>query len=143
MTSRHEEKRILDEARRLKVRIIPKGLAGLVPVSVKAPAGAARAVLLDDDMLVQMNWQLAARAAGVEFSAFETPGEFAAGLEGLPKDTPLYIDSELGAGVKGEAIAQDLRGKGFSDLTLTTGHSPERFRDMAWLKVTGKEPPWG
>jgi len=141
VTSRHEEKRIIEEAGRLKIRLLPKGLAGLVPVTVKTGA-AARAVLLDDDILVQMNWRLAAKAAGIEFSAFETAGEFASGIEGLPKDTLLYIDSELGAGVKGEDIAQDLRGKGFSAITLTTGHAPEKFAHLAWLKVTGKEPPW-
>ncbi|OGR80542.1 MAG: hypothetical protein A2X32_00900 [Elusimicrobia bacterium GWC2_64_44] len=142
VTSRHEEKPVTDEAKALKIRVIPKSLAGLVPVSVRSADRPARAVLLDDDMLVQMNWKLASKAAGVDFSAFETPEEFAAGLEGLPKDTPLYIDSELGGGVKGEEVAKDLRDRGYTDLTLSTGHSPEKFAALAWLKVAGKEPPW-
>jgi signal transduction histidine kinase len=141
VTSRHEEKTVIDEARRLKVRVIPKALAGLVPVSIKG-TGPKRAVLLDDDMLVQMNWKLAARAAGAEFSAYETPAELATGLEGLPKDTPLYIDAELGRGVKGEEVARELLDKGFTDLTLATGHPPERFAALTWLKIAGKEPPW-
>jgi len=142
VTSRHEEKTVADEARRLKVRGIPKALAGLVPVSIKG-TGPRRAVLLDDDMLVQMNWKLAARAAGVEFSAYETTEELASGLEGLPKDTPLYIDSELGRGVKGEEVARGLLEKGYTDLTLATGHPAEKFAALTWLKIAGKEPPWG
>jgi len=142
VTSRHEEKRVVEEAKRLKIRLLPKGLAGLVPIRIKPAGSAPRAVLLDDDMLVQMNWRLAAKAAGVEFSAFETPQELYAGLAELPKDTPLYLDSELGRGVKGEVLAAELKEKGFSNITLTTGHAPEKFAGLPWLKVTGKEPPW-
>ena len=106
-----------------------------------APAGKM-AILLDDDMLVHMNWKLAAKAAGVELKAFKTPEELSAGAENLPKDTPVYIDSDLGNNIKGEDIAIELRDKGFTDLTMATGHGPEKFAHLPWLKVTGKEPPW-
>jgi hypothetical protein len=59
-----------------------------------------------------------------------------------PKDTPIYIDSELGGGIKGEDIARDLHQKGFTDITLETGHNPEKFADIIWLKITGKQSPW-
>jgi signal transduction histidine kinase len=101
------------------------------------------AVLLDDDPLVHMNGKLAAKAAGAELKAFKTPEDFAADIAALPKDTAIYIDSELGNGVKGEDIANDLHAKGFSDLSMATGHGPENFAHLPWLKVTGKEPPWG
>ena len=106
------------------------------------PDGARLAVLLDDDMLVHMNWKLAAKAAGVELKGYKTPEEFARGLEDLPKDTPLYIDSDLGNGIKGEDIASELHEKGFTAIAMATGHGPERFALLPWLKVTGKEPPW-
>ena len=41
-----------------------------------------------------------------------------------------------------EDIARDLHGKGFTDITMATGHGPEKFSHIPWLKVTGKEPPW-
>jgi len=108
----------------------------------KAAGPAGLTVLLDDDMLVHMNWKTAARAAGVEFKAYKTPQDFAAGISGLPKDTAIYIDSELGSGIKGEDIAKDLHEKGFANITMATGHSPEQFSHLPWLKVAGKEPPW-
>ncbi|OGR63024.1 MAG: hypothetical protein A2X31_00480 [Elusimicrobia bacterium GWB2_63_22] len=116
-------------------------------VTLELPAAAAktvsaRAVLLDDDLLVHMNWRMAAKAAGVEFKAYKIPGEIIADAEALPKDTPIYIDSELGGDVKGEDTAQALHEKGFTDLTMATGHGPEKFSHLPWLKVTGKEPPW-
>ena len=142
VTSRHEEKRIIEEARAQKIRMIPKGLAGLVPIQISPAAQPGRAVLLDDDPLVHMCWALAAKAARVKLKTCSEPEKLYAEVETLPKDTPLYIDSELGAGIKGEDIALDLRGKGFSDITITTGHSPDRFARLSWLKVIGKEPPW-
>jgi len=116
-------------------------------VRIELPRAAARAnsrtaILLDDDPLVHMNWKLAARAAGVNLKAYAAPEELAAGEKDLRKDTPIYIDSDLGANVKGEDTAKDLREKGFTDITMATGHGPEKFAHLPWLKVTGKEPPW-
>lgn len=104
--------------------------------------GRRLAVLLDDDLLVHMNWKMAARTAGVALKVCKKPEELEGVLEGLPKDTPLYIDSDLGGGVKGEDIASGLHVKGFSEITMATGHGPEKFAHLPWLKVSGKEPPF-
>jgi signal transduction histidine kinase len=116
-------------------------------VTIALPAVPGRAVrfaaLLDDDPLVHLNWKLAAKAAGAELKAFKNPEDFYSAAGSLPKDSPIYIDSELGGEVKGEDIAKDLREKGFTDLTLATGHAPAGFSHLPWLKVTGKEPPFG
>jgi len=147
VTSRCEEKRIIDECKRLKVRMIPKGLADFVPIQITdrvEGAGETKklAVLIDDDALVHMNWEDTAAAAGVELKAFKDPAGFLSNLEAFPKDTPIYIDSELGNDIKGESIAVDLRKKGFTNITLETGHSPERFAHLPWLRVMDKESPW-
>jgi len=144
VTSRHEEKRVVDECKRLKIRMIPKGLAGLVPISIKPALKISKvAILLDDDVLVHMTWKVAAKAAGIALKAYKTPEDFAAGIETLPKDTPMYIDSELGNNIKGEDIAKDLHEKGFADITMSTGYGPDKFTHLPWLKVSGKEPPFG
>ncbi len=120
-----------------------QGTAVLITLPRAAVQSAGRtAVLLDDDMLVHMNWKLAAKAAGVDLKAYKIPEDFSAGIETLPKDTPIYIDSDLSNGLKGENIAKELHAKGFADLTMATGHGPEKFAHLPWLKVTGKEPPW-
>ena len=100
-------------------------------------------VLLDDDALVRMTWTVAAKSKGIRLAAFKTPAELLAAVVGLPKDTPIYLDSELGEGLKGEDVARGLHAKGFSSLHLTTGHPPETLPPMPWIKrVVGKEPPW-
>ncbi len=112
-----------------------------LPAAAK-PAAGLRAVLLDDDPLVHMNWRMAAKAAGAELKAYKTPQELLAAAETLPRDIPLYIDSELADGAKGEDIAAELHDKGFSDITMATGHGADKFSHLPWLKVSGKEPPW-
>ncbi|HAN05590.1 MAG TPA: hypothetical protein DCW72_00675 [Elusimicrobia bacterium] len=128
----------------LKIESAPgKGTTVVMELPAAAkPAAGLRAVLLDDDLLVHMNWRMAAKAAGADLKAFKTPEEFAAAAGALPRDIPVYIDSELGDGVKGEDIAVDLHERGFTDLTMATGHGAEKFAALPWLKVTGKEPPW-
>ncbi|MFA4904714.1 MAG: ATP-binding protein [Desulfobaccales bacterium] len=141
VTSRSEEPRIIAECGRLGVRMIPKSLSDFVPIKIGAPLPAL-AVLIDDSALVHMTWETAAEEAGIELKGFRNPADFLAVLETFPKTTPIYIDSELGGDVKGEDIAADLRQKGFTDLYLATGHPPERFARLPWLKVIGKESPW-
>ena len=128
----------------LKIESAPgKGTSVVISLPAAArPAAGLRAVLLDDDALVHMNWKLAAKAAGADLKLFKTPEELAAAANTLPRDIPLYIDSELGGGLKGEDIALDLHDKGFTDIAMATGHSAEKFSHLPWLKVTGKEPPW-
>jgi signal transduction histidine kinase len=108
--------------------------------AVEAEAAPKTAVLLDDDALVRMTWKAAARAKGVDLKAYATPAELVTAA--ISKDTPVYIDSELGEGVKGEEIAKELRAKGYTNIRLETGHPPEKFAHLPWLQVTGKEPPW-
>ena len=144
VTSRYEEKGIIEESTQLGIRMIPKGLAGFVPIAIKSqPSGPKVAVLIDDDALVHMTWKMAARSAGVKLLTYKNPQDFNAGIETLAKDTPVYIDSDLGTDQKGEDMAKTLHEKGFTDISMATGYGPENFAHLPWLKVEGKEPPWG
>ena len=142
VTSLSEEPMIIEECARLKVKMIPKGLAAFVPISISSPSVPVRAVLLDDDALTHMTWEMAAEGHGIELKAFTNPSEFLSSLEAFPKDIPLYIDSDLGENIKGENIAAELKEKGFTNICLTTAHPPEKFAHLPWLKVVTKEPPW-
>lgn len=52
VTSRYEEKNILNKCEELKVKLIPKGMAPLVPIKLEAPKPKIDLCLLDDDDLV-------------------------------------------------------------------------------------------
>ncbi|MHB0996134.1 MAG: sensor histidine kinase [Elusimicrobiales bacterium] len=113
-----------------------------LPLAAGTAPAARTAALLDDDSLVRLNWGVAAKAAGVELKAYGSAAELLAAAELLPKDTPLYIDSDLGGGAPGEEVAGELRLRGFTDITMATGHEAGKFSGLPWLKVAGKEPPW-
>jgi signal transduction histidine kinase/CheY-like chemotaxis protein len=139
ISGRSEEKQLIEDCARLKVRSLPKSLLEFVPVKI----GVQRqAVLIDDDQIVHMNWETAAEEAGIDLKSYKDPAEFLAALGSFSKATPVYIDSELGVDAKGEDVAATLKEKGFTNLTLVTGYSPERFAHLSWLKVRGKESPW-
>ncbi|MBI4667647.1 MAG: HAMP domain-containing histidine kinase [Elusimicrobia bacterium] len=154
VTSRFEEEKILKDCRRLSVRLIPKNLVGFVPIKINHPHPALPpqgggenkidVILIDDDLLVHKIWQRAAKTHGQNLKTFKSPQEFLdAGGDQFPLETAIYLDSELGNGVKGEYFAQELHAKGFANLYLAAGHSPEKFGASTCLKaIVGKEPPW-
>jgi len=145
VTSRWEEPQILAECKRLKIKMMPKGLSGLIPITITGNATpfSKIAVLVDDDPLVHMTWKMAAKANGIDLRAYKTPGELMSALSGLDLATPVYIDSELGDGVHGEDVAKTLHEKGFTSIYMETGHPPEQFKQLSFLKgVIGKDPPW-
>ena len=143
VTSRYEEGHILEKCLRLNVKLMPKGLAGHIPIEIKeVSAASVAAILLDDDALVRMTWKTAAKGKRISLRAFSLPEDLFSAEAEILKDTAIYIDSDLGNGIKGEDIAKTLRDKGFSNICLETGHEPEKFTALPWLKVIGKEPPW-
>lgn len=100
-------------------------------------------VLLDDDDLIRTFWEHAARKAGVEFTAFATRTEFLAALAGLSRDTVLYIDAQLGGGVRGEDVAKEAETLGFATIYLATGLPRDAITPAPWIRgVVGKDPPW-
>jgi hypothetical protein len=150
VTSRYEEPEIIEGCRKLKARIIPKGLAGLVPIRF-APVEAATttsrerwdAVLIDDDELTRMTWRLAASKAGKKLKSYATAAEFLNEWDRIDSETPVYIDAELGDGVKGQDESLKIFELGFRQIYLTTGYEAAKFTGLAHLRgVVGKAPIW-
>jgi hypothetical protein len=151
VTSRYEEPEVLAGCQKLKARVIPKGLAGSVPIRVEAAAPADTsererfdAVLIDDDPLTRMAWENAASDLGKRLRTFSTMEEFFKTADGIDWATPVYVDSNLGEGVEGAAESRRIHEMGFGEIYLATGHEPVRFAQFKHLRgVIGKEPPWG
>ena len=100
-------------------------------------------ILIDDDPLVHMTWKMAGRERGKTVRVFKSREEFLAAASRISFTTPIYIDSSLGHGVKGELVAKELYALGFTELYLATGHGAEKFANIPYIKgVIGKEPPW-
>ncbi len=101
------------------------------------------AILIDDDALARATWKIAAARLGKQLRSFPTVAEFLAESSDFDRATPLYIDADLGDGVKGDIESSKIHSMGFVEIYLATGHAPEKFSDLAHLRgVVGKEPPW-
>jgi hypothetical protein len=101
------------------------------------------AVLIDDDSLVHSMWIYAAKSKNKAVDLHYTVESFLSKASEIDPRTPIYIDSNLGNGLRGESIARDLYRIGFHEIYLATGYSAEDFEPMEWIKgIVGKEPPW-
>ncbi len=143
VTSRFEERHILEGCQKLEVRLIPKGMAGFVPVEFAAKKEYFDAILIDDDELVHMSWAFAAKNAGKTVKSFSYPDQFFAVADKLEMSSPVYIDANLGAGIRGEVVAEKIFKMGFSNVYLATGYEAANYTQYTFLKgVLGKEPPF-
>lgn len=141
VTSRFEEPAIRERCIKLHVPLIPKGMAGFVPIKIVENSKNLNAILIDDDLLIHTFWSMAAKSADVKLSCFKTFEEFKSVCAEFLKETPIYIDSSLGDGVKGETLIPELMELGFKEIYLATGYPASHFANNPTLKIVGKQPP--
>ena len=105
--------------------------------------GNIDAILIDDDLLVHATWELSAIKNNKSIQIFHSPNEFFAQSNRVPYKTPIYIDSNLSKGLKGELVAKEIHNEGFENIYLTTGFNKHDFVPMYWIKgILDKAPPW-
>jgi hypothetical protein len=145
ITSRYEEPSIRAKCDKLGVRLLPKSMAGFVPIEIEKPKELLHAVLIDDDVeLMHGCWNMAAESKEKKFRAFAHPEEFFKVAATLDFSTPIYVDSNLGHGIKGEDVSKKIFEMGFMEIYLCTGYQASDFSQLPWIRaVVGKEVPWG
>jgi hypothetical protein len=144
VSSRCEDAAVRERCMNQGVRMIPKGLAGFVPIQATDAVALSRpaCVLIDDDFLVHLIWKSAADSASAEFMAFSSPEEFEAEMDQIDRDTPIYIDSDLGDGIRGEEVAPKYFAAGFRKIHLATGSAPQEIGVMdRCAGIVGKNAP--
>ncbi len=77
-------------------------------------------VLIDDDELVRMTWEMVAKTKGHQLRVFDNFEGFRAANIG--KGVPVYVDYELGNQIKGTDVAKEMIENGFEKVYLTTGY---------------------
>jgi signal transduction histidine kinase len=148
VTSRYEESHVRERCGRLGIRLIPKAMAGFVPIKLQESSCQFDAVLLDDDELVRMTWSVQAKKKNIKLKIYTYAHDLLRDLDQFDKTTTFYIDSNLGKDsdgndVKGEIIGENLYKSGFTELFLCTGYEPEHFTHLKFIKkVFSKTPPF-
>jgi len=142
VTSRFEEPLIRQRANRLAVKIIPKSMAGFIPIHFEQSGQKLDWILIDDDPLIRTTWEIHAKNKNQKCKTFSHPDNFFNEAHLFNFNTPIYVDSSLSHDLKGEFIAKEIFQLGFKNLYLSTGYSSDHFPKMEWIKeIVGKYPP--
>jgi anti-sigma regulatory factor (Ser/Thr protein kinase) len=142
VTSHYDEKEIQAKCIEHKIKIIPKEVAHLIPISELKHSKTVIMILIDDDELIRLTWEMKAGMTGKTIKTFSSFNDFKVHSEQIDFTSDIFIDSELGADLKGEEVAKILFDQGFKSLHLCTGYSPEDFPAMPWIKsIRGKAFP--
>ena len=102
------------------------------------------AVLIDDNALVHLAWEMEARKRGKTVKVFSSPKEFLASKDSIDASTPIYLDQNFGEGAPtGQEAAEVLHAVGFEQIYLATGEDPSSLKPSRHIRaVVGKKPPW-
>lgn len=129
------QKRALD----LKIEIIQKDSASDIPVIINKIKDDI--VLIDDDDLVHMTWKREMSKKGYKLSSYYSVKDFVTDADNFSLNTLIYIDSNLGEGLRGEVLSKEIADLGFNNLYIATGYSADSIEKPVWIKsVLGKKP---
>lgn len=143
VSSRYHEKNVFERCDRLGVQIIPKAMAGLVPIEYVNSKSQFDAILIDDDSLVHMTWSISSKENDKKVLCFKTFEEFLSSTNLISIDTPIVVDVQLGDGIEGDKIAQKIHEMGYRNIFLGTGSSSSNITKALWIKgIIGKAPDW-
>jgi signal transduction histidine kinase len=141
VTSRHDEELIMERCTDLRIKMIPKGIAPIIPA--RFSENQIKYVFLDDDPFIVEAWEMDAAMKKIDLSTFLDYQKLLDQARGLPVDTLFYLDHNLGGEISGIDVAKKLHQMGFREIFLSTGYDPAHFKDVKVVKgVFGKEPPF-
>jgi signal transduction histidine kinase len=133
VTARYDEPHIQKETQIHNIKILPKCMASIVPIQSVRVLNTP-IILIDDDELVHLSWKRSAYKANREIKTYFTIEDFMAENHLFELSTGIYVDSNLKGNIKGEIESEKIFNKGFSNIYLATGYSPESISKPAWIK---------
>lgn len=98
-------------------------------------------VLVDDDRLVHLNWKSHCKKNGLDFHGFYSIEAFLGDSSSFDKASRIYIDSNLGDGIKGEIESEKIFALGFLNLYLATGYHKDSIQKPFWIKEVFSKSP--
>jgi hypothetical protein len=126
----------------LGLKLIPKDVAGFVPIQLMPPQICYDACLIDDDPLVRMTWEMAAKESGSPILTFESFEGFCEKAQGISNETSINVDMNLSNGVQVTDVALKLQKMGYKWIYLATGYEAESIEGVpsCVVAVRGKDP---
>lgn len=141
VTNNYDQENIIEQAKQMNLHILPKPILPYIDILITSDQ--IDLILLDDSESVTLAWEYKAQKANKTIAAFNDVDTFTSYVLNCDSSVPIYIDANLKNDIKGEQIAKELYDHGYQNLYITTGHSPEMYAHVSWVKkVIGKEPPF-
>jgi hypothetical protein len=142
VTSYYAEKNIMEKCSQLGVRLIPKMLAGSVPIEFSSSKVLYDSVHLEDDPYVRRSWVKSAKKININLLSVSNQHDLFSEIQYIDKKASFYIDVSLGDDhIPGHDVAKKLFDLGFTHLYLATGYQPEKFKDLPYIAgVVDKHP---
>lgn len=142
VTSRWDEQKIQNRCIANHIRLLPKGLAGFIPIEIKLLMQKFDAVLLDDDPMICTVWMTIAKLNNKTFVSYSDPITFFNALDEVDRCSSIFIDSKLKNNIKGQDLIPKIKALGFDKIYLATGYEPNSFPEISGLvAIVGKAPP--
>ncbi|RYZ88388.1 MAG: HAMP domain-containing histidine kinase [Proteobacteria bacterium] len=91
-------------------------------------------VFIDNDELNRYVWSTRAQQAQINVVIFESVQEFIKSPQKFPLDTPLFIDSDLGDGVRGESFGPQLNALGYSRIIIATYSDTSKAQQLPFIE---------
>ena len=140
VTARNEEQKIQDRCFAAGIKLLPKNLVNYVKI-LDHSSNSSPIILIDDDRLVHLNWKSHCLKNGFEFTGFMSINDFISASSDFDKASRIYIDSNLGDGIKGEIESEKIFALGFLNLYLATGYEKDSIQKPAWIKKIYSKSP--
>lgn len=143
VTSQFNNTDVQSEVVKNKMAMIPKDLLDGVSFISKR-SDTYDYVLIDDDRIIRMGWEIEAKKKGVLLLTLSSISEFSNYNHLISKDdTHIFIDNDLGKNnPRGEDFAVVLHKDGFKRISLATGYEASEFEAFPWLSIQGKGVPF-
>jgi signal transduction histidine kinase len=143
VSSRYDEAPIKERCAKLGVKLIPKGMASLVPIELEKEKQKLDAVLIDDDTeLIHSCWKFAAKDKNKNILCFADEEAFLTAVKDIDFLTPIYVDVNLKNGIRGQDVATRVHALGFTNINLATGYAADSVERPGFIQnVTGKDFP--
>ena len=115
----------------------------LLPLSLSSSMNSVTSILIDDDELIRLTWAQSAKKNNIDLKVYSEPSLFIKESTNFDKNVSIYIDSNLGNGIKGEVVAKEIHDLGFKNIYMSTGYESSHFEEMTHIrKVISKTAPW-
>lgn len=139
VTSYFNEPEIQRAVEQAGAMMLPKFMINRIQIQFGDPGLKPRKnlydlLLIDDDPMIHELWHFEASQQGKRLKTVLSLSEL--DLDRIDHQTPIFIDKNLGEGISGVQIAQELHNHGFKNISLTSGERltrlglPEFIREL-------------